>query len=170
MACSPSSSPADRRIVQRIDGLRAALRRTVTVGISGVDCAGKSTLARALAAELRDRGVPVLVIEGDELTRPTRERYADQDEGRGYYTASFAYEELFERVLPAARQGRETQLSLRFSDREQDAWRIAAVMVAADGVLIAEGCFLCAGNGCAEFDRSIWIELPLDGVVDRALA
>ena len=78
MACSPSSSPADRSIVQRIDGLRAALRRTVTVGISGVDCAGKSTLARTLAAELRDRGVPVLVIEGDELTRPTRERYADQ--------------------------------------------------------------------------------------------
>ena len=42
--------------------------------------------------------------------------------------------------------------------------------VPADGVLIAEGCFLFAGNGCAEFDLSIWIELPLDRVVDRALA
>ncbi len=37
-------------------------------------------------------------------------------------------------------------------------------------MVIAEGCFLFAANGCAEFDLSVWLELPLDQVVERALA
>jgi len=165
-----NASREARELARRIDALRATPRRTVSVGISGVDCAGKSTLARELAAELRGRGLPVLLVEGDELTRPTRERYADPDEGRGYYRESFAYDELFARVLPAARRGREVELSLRFSDWENDGWRPTAVTVPADGVVIAEGCFLFAANGCAEFDLSVWLELPLDQVVERALA
>src|SRR5262249_27908777 len=78
-----------------------ALGRRVAVGISGPDCAGKSTLA----AELGLLVDGALVVSGDEFTRPTRDRYGEPEEGLGYYRDSFDYGELFGRLLPALRAG-----------------------------------------------------------------
>jgi Methylmalonyl Co-A mutase-associated GTPase MeaB len=91
-------------LAARLVELRAQLGRAVGVGISGVDCAGKSTLAESLRQRLESLGEAVLVISGDELTRPTRERYARQDEGLSYYRDSFDYRFIFDvRALHAAR-------------------------------------------------------------------
>jgi uridine kinase len=63
-------------LVARLLALPTALGRRVAVGISGIDCAGKSTLAEALRIQLARHGVPSLVVSGDEFTRPTEERNA----------------------------------------------------------------------------------------------
>jgi len=150
------------QVVARIEelGPRAA------VGISGVDCAGKSTLATAVASSLGSRA---LVIRGDELTRPTTERYADPDAGIAYYRDSFDYYELFGLLLPALRDGVVGDVELRVSDWERDAWQPAVFSLAPDTVLVVEGCFLFAGRGRDAFDLSVWIDLPLERVVERAL-
>ena len=85
------------RVVERILALRERLGRGVAVGISGIDCAGKSTLAERLRRDRDQRGVSVLVVRGDEFTRPRRERVD--------FRESFDYAELFERLLPAVRVG-----------------------------------------------------------------
>lgn len=84
-------------VARRAATLRDELRRGVSVGISGVDCSGKSTLAAALARRLGDAGLP-------------------------------------------------------------------------EAVVIVEGCFLYAGGRARGFDLSVWLELPLDEIVPRALA
>jgi uridine kinase len=152
-------------VVARIDERRTKLGRRVAVGISGVDCAGKSTLAAEVAASL---GAAALVVSGDEFTRPTRERYADPDQGLAYYRDSFDYDELFGRLLPALREGVVGEVSLRVSDWERDDWQPATFALSPDTVLVVEGCFLFAGAPDA-FDLSVWIDLPLEHVVERAL-
>ena len=158
-----------RQVADRALDLRARLGRSVAVGISGVDCAGKSTLAAAVAELLRAQDVPVLVIAGDEFTRPTADRYRETDEGLGYYRDSFRYDELYQRILPAVRGNRSLELTVEVSDWEQDGWRDERLALEAGAVVIAEGCFLFAHGRAAEFDLSVWIDLPLEEIVTRAL-
>jgi uridine kinase len=150
--------------------LREGLGHRAAVGISGPDCAGKSTLATALAAALADRGVHSIVVRGDEFTRPTRDRYAEHDQGLAYYRDSFDYSGLHGLLLPALRKGTVGDVVLRVSDWERDGWRERTFTLAKDTVLIAEGCFIFAGPGRDAFDLSVWIDLPLEQVVERALA
>ena len=139
----------------------------MAVGISGPDCAGKSTLAAKLEETLEP---PVLIVPCDEFTRPTRERYAERNEGIGYYRDAFDYSGLFEKLLPAVRRGNAAEVVLRVSDWERDSWREATFTLAPNTVVIAEGCFLFAGGRARELDLSVWLDLPLEQVVGRALA
>jgi uridine kinase len=110
------------------------------VGISGVDTAGKSTLA----AQVADRLPGAVLIEGDAFMPPPEIRHREPDQAVGYYRDGFDYRTLFDDILPALR---------------------------ADGRLtIVEGCFLFAGLNRRRFDLTVWIDLPLERVLDRALA
>jgi adenylyl-sulfate kinase len=46
---------------------RLTLARGFTLWLTGLSGAGKSTLAAAVSKELRDRGIPVEVLDGDEV-------------------------------------------------------------------------------------------------------
>ena len=97
------------------------------MGISGIDCAGKSTLAESLRGRLEAVGEAVLVVSGDEFTRPTIERFAESDDGPAYYRDSFDYRFLFESLLPAVRDARASELFGPVSDWERDAWWLPPV-------------------------------------------
>jgi uridine kinase len=156
-------------LAARLVELRAQLGRAVGVGISGVDCAGKSTLAESLQRRLESLGEAVLVISGDEFTRPTRERYADEDEGLSYYRDSFDYRFLFEELLPAIRAGFTGELHTDVSDWPHDGWRGATFAIGSEVIVIVEGCFLFTAERADAFDLRIWIDLPIERVVERAL-
>ena len=156
-------------LAARLVELRAQLGRAVGVGISGVDCAGKSTLAESLQRRLESLGEPVLVISGDEFTRPTRERYADEDEGLSYYRDSFDYRFIFDELLPAIRAGFTGELHTDVSDWAHDGWRGATFAIAPQAIVVVEGCFLFRAERADAFDLRIWIDLPIERVVERAL-
>lgn len=164
MPDAPARFVADRAVA-----LRERLGRGVSVGISGVDCAGKSTLAEAIRRRLSERGIPVVLLPGDELTRPGRERHAEADEGLGYYRDSFDYRAVFEQILPAVRRSLAGPLTLPATDWERDAWAERAFELPPSAVVVVEGCFLFAGGRASEFDLSVWLDLPLEQVVPRAL-
>jgi uridine kinase len=109
------------------------------VGISGVDTAGKSTLGAEVAARLPG----AVLIEGDAFMPPPEARHREPNQALGYYRDGFDYRVLFDDILPALRtDGRLT---------------------------IVEGCFLFAGDNAANFDLRVWIDLPLERVLARAL-
>jgi len=156
-------------IAERSIALRARFGRGVAVGISGVDCAGKSTLAEGVRDHLAADGIPVVMVEGDEFTRPTGERYAEPDEGLGYYRDSFDYGYVFEQILPAVRSSFAGPIEVKVTDWERDAWKDGIVELPPGAIVLVEGCFLFAGDAAAEFDLSVWLDLPLEDVVPRAL-
>src|SRR2546427_12239517 len=43
------------------------MRQEFTIWLTGLPSSGKSTLARLVEAEIRDRGFPVMVLDGDEV-------------------------------------------------------------------------------------------------------
>ena len=84
----------------------------VRVAIDGVDAAGKTTLADALAGVLIQRGRAVIRASIDGFHRPRAERHRQgANSPEGYYADSFDYDGAFARRKPRRfnGSGRETR-------------------------------------------------------------
>lgn len=66
------------------------------------------------------------------------------------------------------RAGYAGDLRLRVTDWETDGWREQTVVLEPGMNVVVEGCFLFRGRE-DELDLRIWVDLPLDRVVERAL-
>jgi uridine kinase len=159
----PSSDP---RLAETVLGARRRLDRTTIVGISGIDCAGKSTLARQLANELVAAGACAVVIGGDHFNRPRRERspYPVDDVDYG-----FAYGELVRELLHPARTGRPVKTRLRVKDWARDAWDEEVFVVESGAIVLVEGVFLFTPDVVPVLDLRIWLELAFEDALRRAL-
>jgi uridine kinase len=140
----------------------------VIVAISGIDAAGKSTLTGAVAEELRARDLPVSIIPCDELTRPRSVRFLEPDEGLAYYRDAYEYGELFTDVLPALRLG-ATEVTMQVADWEADGWKAETLRLEPLGVVLVEGCFLLTAERAPSFDLRVWVDLPVEEAIGRAL-
>jgi D-glycerate 3-kinase len=74
----PTASP-DPRALDALaalveDGLAAVLRRPLVLGLCGAQGSGKTTIARALAERMRERGVRVAILSIDDLYLTHAER------------------------------------------------------------------------------------------------
>jgi uridine kinase len=143
----PAELESAEALVDEVERTRRVLGRTAIVGISGVDCAGKSTLAAWLRDRLAERGVPVVLVEGDAFLRPRHVRRANRDHARGYYHESFDYAPVVARVIEPARAGLRGEPG---------------------SVVLVEGVFLFTENRLPLFDLAVWIDIPLDEALSRA--
>jgi uridine kinase len=159
----PSSGPS---LVDAVLAKRRRLGRTTLVGISGIDCAGKSTLAGRLAGDLRAHGQDVVVIGGDGFNRPRAERspYPADDPDYG-----FAYGQLMGELLVPAREGGRVEGRLRVKDWAADVWRERDFVVAAGAIVLVEGVFLFTPELRPVFDLAVWVEISFDAALERAL-
>ena len=153
-------------LAQTVVDRRRRLGRTTIVGISGIDCAGKSTLARRLAADLREAGETVVLVGGDDFNRPRSERSTYPAEDRDY---GFAYGELIQQVLEPARAGKHVATRLRVKDWERDAWDERVFVVEPGAIVIVEGVFLFTPELLPLLDLKVWLEISFDDALARAL-
>jgi uridine kinase len=155
-----------RSLVQAVLDTRRRLSRTTIVGISGIDCAGKTTLAEQLAADLRAAGEDVVVVGGDHFNRPRSERsmYPAEDPDYG-----FAYGQLIRDLIVPAREGGHLEARLRVKDWERDAWDAKDFVVDPGAIVLVEGVFLFIPELLPLLDLRIWLEISFDAALARAL-
>jgi uridine kinase len=142
--------------------MRHRLGRTTIVGISGIDCAGKTTLAARLAAGLPE----AVVVEGDDFNRPRSERSTFPAEDPDY---GFAYEALARRLLAPAREGTRAEARLRVKDWERDVWTERDFVIEPGATAIVEGVFLFRPSLRPLFDLAIWIDITFENALERAM-
>jgi uridine kinase len=159
----PSSAPD---LLATVRETRRRLRRTTILGISGIDCAGKTSLAARLADELHAAGEDAVVIGGDDFNRPRSERSTYPAEDADY---GFAYGQLVEEVLVPAREGRAVHARLRVKDWERDAWEDGHVVVAPGAIVLLEGVFLFTPEVAPLLDLKVWLEISFEDALERAL-
>jgi uridine kinase len=93
----PGLTRAD--VIAQLADASTALPRPTRVAVDGVDAAGKTTLAAALADELGRRGEEVTRLCADEYLRPPEERYRrGRESPEGYYLDSFDHEAIRQAV------------------------------------------------------------------------
>jgi uridine kinase len=153
-----------RQVAGRIVGLSPGHR--IIVAIDGVDGAGKTTLANALATALAGRR-PIVRASIDDFHRPAAERWArGRDSPEGFFRDSFDYDGLAEGLLDPFRAGGEILVAIH--DVVADApRRVSAGVPAPDAVLILDGIFLHRAELVDRWDLSIYLDVDFPVSVPR---
>lgn len=144
-------------------------RRIVRVAIDGVDGAGKTTLADALAPVVSAQGRPTIRASVDHFHHPQAVRYArGRHSPDGFYLDSYDYDAFRESLLvPLSPGGSGRYVAKRF-DHRIDASIVSDVQQAPPtAALIIDGIFLHRPELRSYWDISIFLKVGFEISVPR---
>ena len=161
-------------VIEQLAASIAALRfsHPTRVAIDGVDGSGKTTLADELVAPVRGLGRTVIRASVDGFHHPRAVRYTrGPDSPEGYFLDSFDYATLKRELLDPLGSGggakyRTAAFDYRVDRRVESPWQVAP----RDAVLLFDGVFLARPELQASWDLTIWLDVPFEITVERAIA
>jgi uridine kinase len=134
------------------------------VAVDGIDAAGKTTFADRLGAELRARGAEVVRASIDGFHRPRAERVR-------YFEDSFDLAALRRELLDPFGPGGSHRFRAAVFDHRADAPLDEPVRTAGDdAILLVDGVFLQRPELADLWDVRIFVDVPFDEALRRALA
>lgn len=144
----------------------------VRVGIDGVDGAGKTTFADALATTLRQQGRPVVRVSVDDFHQPKAIRYArGRGSPEGFWLDSFDYARLLSDVLvplgPGGTRLFKPAAHSLATDRVVDP---PAQRAAPGSVLVVDGLFLHRDELAHCWELSVFLDVPFSVSLARMAA
>lgn len=147
----------------------SALHRPALVAVDGVDGAGKTTFADALAEVLRSSGVRVVRVSIDGFHRPRAERHRrGPTSPEGYFHDSFDLPAFRRYVLEPARAGAVVRSAV--FDHLADAPVAGVVAPAAGAVVLADGVFLLRDELHDAWDLAVFLRVPFAAAYERLAA
>jgi uridine kinase len=153
-----------RRTCPLIDSIARdveALPDRSIVGVDGVDGAGKTVFANALAERIASLGRPVIRAGIDGFHNPRNIRYRrGKASPEGFFLDSFNYDSLREYLLLPFRSGAPTVQSARFdykTDNQVNSFHHSTPDAA---ILVFDGIFLHRPQLDGLWDRSIFLDVP----------
>lgn len=155
-------------LADRVAAVR--LPHPVRVAIDGLDAAGKTTLADALATAVAQFGRPVIRASVDGFHNPAavRRRRAPLSP-QGYFYDSFNYAALLNSLLePLGPHGSREFRRAVFDFRTDEAVDSPLERAAPNAVLLLDGVFLLRPELRAHFDLSIFVRADFGVIVARA--
>ena len=146
-------------LVSKLHQNRPRDAKALLVGVDGCGGAGKSTLARQLAAALPD----ACIVKMDDFFRPRRDRQTPREEIGGH----FDWRRVERQVLAPLSEGRDG----RFQRYD---WGLDALTGWRDvpnrGVVLVEGVYSTRRELSGYYDFKIWIEASRETRLARGLA
>jgi uridine kinase len=169
----PVSRMTREAVIERLCELIAAPRlpHPTRVAVDGPDAAGKTTLADALASELRGRDREVIRASIDGFHRARADRYRLGTEApRGYYDDSFDYGAFREVLLDPLGAGGDLRYRRAVFDFRSDGTVSRPIeMASPDAVLVVDGVFLFRPELVASWDVRIFVSAEPEVTLRRAL-
>jgi uridine kinase len=155
---------------------RKAPDRPFVLGITGVDCAGKTEFAAGLGACLQERGHRIQVIHLDDFNNPRSVRRGGDDRDELYYQRikqgySFNWDRLVDELLrPIRENGRVTRRLVSVSWHDDDLTYETDYEVTPETVVLLEGVFLFLEVISRYVDYYVYLEISPDERRKRASA
>lgn len=142
------------------------------VAIDGVDAAGKTSLADELVECVARTGRQVIRASVDGFHRPRDERYQrGVDSAEGYFLDSFDYATVKTVLLaPLGPLGDRRFRTAAFDYRTDQPVTQEAQTATDDAILLFDGVFLQRAELVGDWDFRIWIDVPFDITVPRAVS
>jgi len=158
------------RLAQAIAAVR--LEHPTRVAIDGVDGSGKTTLADELVEPLRQAGRAVIRASVDGFHNPRAVRYTrGPDSPEGYFLDSFDYAALQRELLdPLGPAGNASFRTAAFDYRVDRPVEPTRQVAPRDAVLLFDGVFLSRPELRASWDLTIWLDVPFEITIERAVA
>lgn len=162
-------------VLERVSAHIARLKRAhpLRIGIDGIDGAGKTTLANALADDLRTTmpESPVIRASIDGFHQPRAIRHQRGSlSPEGYYLDSFDYPALRSQLLgPLGPHGSRHYRTSVFDFRTDTPISSEAAHADAQAILIFDGVFLQRPELADLWDSVIFVDIPFEVSLQRAL-
>jgi uridine kinase len=167
-------APARVSFLERLAAAIAAVRldHPTRVAIDGVDGSGKTTLADELVEPLRRSGREVIRASVDGFHNPRAARYVrGADSPEGYFLDSFDYAALRRELLePLGPSGSGRFRPAVFDYRTDRVVEVPPRVAARNAMLLFDGVFLARPELEGFFDLTIWLDVPFEVTVERAIA
>lgn len=166
MRVPPSPELVDR-VVAAVPAASAG--DCVRVGIDGVDGAGKTTFANALAATLMGHGRTVVRVSADDFHHPRALRHRrGRDSPEGFWLDSFDTARLLSDVLVPLGPGGSRWYREAVHDLDSDApIDLPARRAPAGSVLVVDGLFLHREQLVDHWELSVLLAVPFEVSVRR---
>ncbi len=151
--------------------------RPLLLGISGIDASGKSTLARTIADELGERGIPFASLSIDWFHTSAATRFLPsalaceppESHGRHFFDHAFRWDELFGRLVdPLAATG-ACRAEVGVRDMRSDAVTPTLIVHHGVRVVLLEGIFIFRREYADRFHLRLWIDCPFELALQRAV-
>jgi uridine kinase len=168
--------PATMRanVIEQLAASIGALRLShpTRVAIDGVDGSGKTTLADELVAPVRRLNRAVIRASVDGFHNPRAVRYRrGADSPEGYFLDSFDYATLKRELLdPLGPDGHAKFRTAAYDYRVDRRVESPLQAAARDAVLLFDGVFLACPELQASWDLKVWLDVPFEITVERAIA
>lgn len=141
------------------------------VAIDGRSAAGKTTFADELAVEVQARGREVLRASIDDWHRPGHKYRSMRQEWtpQSYYDEGFNIDAFEEQLLRPLGPGGSRRCRLALFDAFQDEWLPETwIQVGPTTIVFIDGVFLLRPEFAGLWDYSIWIDIDVETMIERA--
>jgi uridine kinase len=140
-----------------------------TIGIDGVDGAGKTVFADELAGALRARGLQVIRASVDGFHNPPHVRYRlGRHSPVGYFQDSYDYDQLRELLLdPLSSGGARSYVTAIYDVKEETPVDIEVRVAPLGSVLVFDGIFLHRPELADYWDCSVFLRVEREVARDR---
>ena len=159
---------------KNFEELKADILKLVTnnknylIGISGIDCSGKSTLSKKLFEFLLKNNINAYLLSGDDFLFSRETRYTNKNQIQGYYNESFNYEKMFnELILPAIHSDSFSEV-IDYLDWKRNKMISKEFTFKSPFVIILEGVFIFKEQYRKYFDYTIWLDISFKDALELA--
>ncbi len=140
------------------------------VALTGMSCAGKTTLAAEVAAVVDGAGRPVVPVAYDDFHHPKQRRYRlGRTSAEGYLDDSFDPDSLSRLVLDPVAAGGPSVVPAAYDLAGDVPVDRAPVPIAAGSVVLVEGSFLLVPALAGRWDLSVFVVADAERVLERAV-
>ena len=108
----PELTPVFRSILATRE--QVAARRSVLVGVSGIDGSGKGYVTGRLTAALRSHGMRVESVNVDGWLNLPHRRFNRANPGEHFYDHALRLDEMFEQLVLPVKQNRSHRVAMNF--------------------------------------------------------
>jgi len=160
-------------VVARIVRQRAVTpeRRSLLVGLSGIDGSGKGFVAKQIEARLAQHSIAAANINVDGWLNLPDRRFNSTGPAEHFYENAIRLDELFAKLLLPLREQRTLNLVANFAEGETaKSYRQRTYSFKNVGVVLVEGIFLFKREQRKLFDLAIWVDCSFPTALSRALA
>lgn len=164
----------DRRlpVFEKIAGevnKRKSRDRAFVIGISGIDCSGKTLFAGALNEYLVSNNYKTQVINLDDFHNPQEIRYAGANQSENYYRRSFNLKEVVDNLLVPLQNKGEFDTTLKLLDLNTNKHDITRqYSFTRDTIVLFEGVFLFRKELAPYIDYRIFLDISFEESKERA--
>lgn len=145
-------------------------KKSVLVGISGIDASGKGFIAAKLAERLENKGFNIAVINVDGWLNLPHIRFTDQDHGRHFYENALRLDEMFESLVLPLKQKRSIRITEDLAEETAVEFRPHQYDFKDIDIILLEGIFLFKPEYIDYFDLKVWVECSFETAMDRAVS